>query len=48
MEVKWPSGPGAVLALIALIIVIVLLVVGQLTFMPMGLILILLALSRLM
>ena len=48
MELKWPSGVGAVLALVALIIIVVLLVVGQLTFMPMGLILLLLALSRLM
>jgi hypothetical protein len=48
MELKWPSGLGAILALIGLLIVIVLLVVGQMEIMPIGVLFLLAFLSRLL
>lgn len=47
MTVAMPSGLGAILAIIALVLVIVLVVIGQMAFLPLGLILALLALARL-
>lgn len=47
MNIAMPAGLGAILALIALVLVIVLVVIGQMAFLPLGLILALLALSRL-
>jgi len=41
-----PIGVGSILALLALIIVVVLLITGQLPFLWLGLILLLLAASR--
>jgi hypothetical protein len=48
MQVQWPSGIGAVLAFIGLVIVIVLMVVGQMPFMPTGLLFLLAFLARLL
>ena len=41
------TGLGSILAIIVLVLVIVLVVVGQMAFLPVGLLLILLALARL-
>ncbi len=47
MNIQMPTGLGAIIALLVLIIVVVLTVVGQIAIWPLGVILALLALSRL-
>ena len=47
MQISWPTGIGAVLALVALVIILVLMITGKLTGM-LAIVLLLLALARLL
>lgn len=47
MNITWPTGLGAILALIGLVVVLVLIIIGQMAFLPLGLLFLLAFLSRL-
>ena len=47
MNISMPTGLGAVISLLALVVVVVLVVVGQLSIWPIGALLAMLAIARL-